>query len=962
MFIIKNIMITNYEPSCKYRLDKLEKEVYLISEDALKDVHIDNGVAYVDNVVASPLSFKVSSIEVSDEDEVDERFKFVHTLRFSVDGYMNYEAFQGKYYAIVKTSDSTFWLLNPFLPCLVTYVYTLDSRGSRTDFTLSTASNFPVLKVEGISFSAPSNECRYARCTFESLKLNNTEYSIANGDNVVYTNDGFKDVMFQKNSAAFTEQFDGENVQHQILFSINFDDYKSSWHYNLIEFTENKYSAVIKTSKGNYILCGFYFGLFPSFTVEADDSTNRIEIRLYDLHDNGDFIDYRDNVYITKDGAKSFVYTSKYNGYECVGNGIARYLLKEEVDALGNPTGNYMVLNGYASYFPNLTIVGTFNTTETFASTACVKSCVLNSTIPFDIVFTSTTCVTYTVNCNSDWTISSDSNEVTVSPSQGNADTTYSVTICNNHTPTNTSFASQLTLNYCSSSAVYNVTVKNVNTCLTSGNYFSINANWQYVIIPTSCCVRSVSESTNYLNNITIQNGYIRVSVPQNESDTNRSFQLTITYCDNTSDIVTIEQEQVYERWVTESTVCNGSLMCDVQRRYTGTTASDINTRTQELSYTNCAPSSECVGTMTRWVDMEETVCVEDELHLIQKEEESTDRGITWTDTLNRRIGEMIPDVSGQCSTATTYEYRWVLTYETTCQGYDKYYTYKQQRRESGSTDAWEDTVPSVYSIDGNGTMPTHLVEASSVECGYFPPVEIQYKWETMNINSDYVCAQCASAYKINYVTSQGSATTSCNNAILSFSDFNNLTINKAYVGSCVRAINNNAFSGCTALEEIEIPSSVVSIGASAFKGCTSLVKIGVPAEVIEAYAFSGCSKLNSVVMANTETIGENAFAYCSSLQSINICSEVTTIPARCFMNCGLSDISIPASITEIGDSAFQNCSKLVSIRVEGFIPPTLGTNVFDSIHTYAQIYVPVTAVNTYKTEWSDYASIIMGY
>ena len=169
--------------NCKYRLDKLEKVVYLIDEDALKNIHIDNGEAYVDEISQEPLSLTVYGIELNDTDELDERYKFTHTLTFSMQGYANHNDFEGRYYAIVKTIDGEFWLVNPLFACKVTYTYTLDSNGSHTDFTLSTASNHPTLRVHGLDDSTPY-ECGYKYCRFDTLMLNERKYSLRNENNV----------------------------------------------------------------------------------------------------------------------------------------------------------------------------------------------------------------------------------------------------------------------------------------------------------------------------------------------------------------------------------------------------------------------------------------------------------------------------------------------------------------------------------------------------------------------------------------------------------------------------------------------------------------------------------------------------------------------------------------------------------------------------------------------------------
>ncbi len=56
------------------------------------------------------------------------------------------------------------------------------------------------------------------------------------------------------------------------------------------------------------------------------------------------------------------------------------------------------------------------------------------------------------------------------------------------------------------------------------------------------------------------------------------------------------------------------------------------------------------------------------------------------------------------------------------------------------------------------------------------------------------------------------------------------------------------------------------------------------------------------------KTIGDSAFAGCTSLTSITIPDSVTTIGNHAFSNCtSLTSITIPDSVTSIGDSAFYN-------------------------------------------------------
>lgn len=716
--------------NCRYRLDKLDKVVYLISEDDLRNIHIDDGEAFVDGVTAEPLSLKVYNIALADTDELDERYKFTHQLTFSVNGYANYRDFQGKYFVIVKSLDGVYWLVNPLFPCKVTYTYNLDANGSHTDFTLSTASNHPTLRIVDFEKLTPRNCIGYSRCTFKSLKLNENKYSLKSGNNIKYTNDGFKDVVFDRNSASFTEQFDGNNISHSLQFNIKFDDYKSSWHYNLLEFMDNAYASIIENSCGKYILCGFGFGLRPSFNVTANDEAtpDNIQIQLVDIHDNGDLIGYYDEIEVSKDENIRFIYTAEHDGYECVGVNTARYLLKKEVDILGNPTGRYMCLEGYESQFSNLNIVGTFATTEEFVSPSCGgQVCRLQTSFPSSFIFNTKSCRTYSLMADSDWSISSSNNGITVTPNHGVAKQSYTVEVCNTIEPASTPISASLTVSYCDKTQRYDVTIEKGNSCFTAGQVFDISANGQYVTVPTSCCIQAVTDSSSTVSNITIQNAYFKVYVPQNNTGSIRVITLTVTLCNMTTAEVIINQGIGFERWIKESTTCVGNQKCDVERKYTGTTASDINTRTSETRTSNCAVSSECSGQSTRWVNTTETTCSGGKKYIVQAEQTSSDGGQTWTLTGNKRLGAETADSPAECEGTETYEDWRVEGY--VCEDTTKY----QRERLYTSTD-------NINWIATNTYRKTSVVlETNSEDCGYIHGSDT-WKCDKWELDDGYIC------------------------------------------------------------------------------------------------------------------------------------------------------------------------------------------------------------------------------
>lgn len=89
-------------------------------------------------------------------------------------------------------------------------------------------------------------------------------------------------------------------------------------------------------------------------------------------------------------------------------------------------------------------------------------------------------------------------------------------------------------------------------------------------------------------------------------------------------------------------------------------------------------------------------------------------------------------------------------------------------------------------------------------------------------------------------------------------------------------------------------------------------VEFGEYASVIDAGQFAGCTNLKEVKgLENIKSIGEGAFYKCSSLESLTIPSNVTTIEKWAFRQSGLKSMNIPAGVTSLGDYAFADCPNL---------------------------------------------------
>lgn len=175
--------------------------------------------------------------------------------------------------------------------------------------------------------------------------------------------------------------------------------------------------------------------------------------------------------------------------------------------------------------------------------------------------------------------------------------------------------------------------------------------------------------------------------------------------------------------------------------------------------------------------------------------------------------------------------------------------------------------------------------------------------------------------------------------------------------------ITYTLISGC---KNSVIPTSVTSIGELAFRNCT-FASITIPnsVETIGSGSFEDCTALTSIEIPNSvTTIGGSAFAYCSALTSVEISNSVTTIGSTAFKSCtALTSLVIPSSVTTIGERAFADCTSLESITFMPNTPPSPGLhNLFLNCSNLSVIYVPITAVDIYRNEWSSYADIIEAF
>ncbi|MCM1054503.1 MAG: leucine-rich repeat domain-containing protein [Bacteroides sp.] len=148
-------------------------------------------------------------------------------------------------------------------------------------------------------------------------------------------------------------------------------------------------------------------------------------------------------------------------------------------------------------------------------------------------------------------------------------------------------------------------------------------------------------------------------------------------------------------------------------------------------------------------------------------------------------------------------------------------------------------------------------------------------------------------------------------------------------------------------VQRVEINSGLESIGANAFADCTDLNTVIVPDTVrtIGRNAFGSSEKLDTVSIGTSSAlteIGEEAFINCTALENISLPQSLETVGSKAFKDCtGLKSITIPNLVSFIGSEAFKGCTRLSAAKLPISLT-TFGNEAFAYCTSLTEIVVPV--------------------
>ena len=146
------------------------------------------------------------------------------------------------------------------------------------------------------------------------------------------------------------------------------------------------------------------------------------------------------------------------------------------------------------------------------------------------------------------------------------------------------------------------------------------------------------------------------------------------------------------------------------------------------------------------------------------------------------------------------------------------------------------------------------------------------------------------------------------------------VVIPETYNGKPVTAISDEAFREDQDLESIFIPSSITSIAYGAFQLCLNLKTVSFAENsslnYLGGWAFAYCGSLESINLPDTiTTFEQGVFNYCESLKQLKLPSSLKYITNSCFYKCySLTHLILPASLETIENDTFTYCYRLVEI------------------------------------------------
>ncbi|MCR5348996.1 MAG: leucine-rich repeat domain-containing protein [Bacilli bacterium] len=221
--------------------------------------------------------------------------------------------------------------------------------------------------------------------------------------------------------------------------------------------------------------------------------------------------------------------------------------------------------------------------------------------------------------------------------------------------------------------------------------------------------------------------------------------------------------------------------------------------------------------------------------------------------------------------------------------------------------------------VEANLTIKTNATETTA-GCGYATASFEDSRFQSQTIT--FTIDALGSLDKLSFVSNGEGYLVQPNSKDIEGDVF----IPRTFEGQTVHAIPEKAFAHCESITSVVLLDSLKTIGEDAFAFCSSLKTAAMPAEIAGSYG----APFQTVKLTGSGKVRRAAFSRCSKLEAVELDPNITGIEERAFENCSsLKTLSFSEKLTQIGDHSFAGCVALSALPVPETVE-IVGLEAFD--------------------------------
>lgn len=706
-----------YKKGCGYVLGGLANFIYLIPYDSPDrfSFEVDDGQckALRLNDKSGILRIDGYGATMRNAESNEGRIRYESQVAINIRERMNEKMFEclrkmaaNRYYVVVEDKMGVQYVQSVEFYSEFQYTMSVTDAANaqnRVELRFLGASNYPTMILTTPikkSDSEPfiSYVCGFERGDVTGLRICESGYVGLNENNhnvvkvITTAQHFFKDVDFLSGTFTYTQTYANGTYEDELVFSIPLSAYKEYWHYNLVEFKDNRYVATFKMGGERRIITGFKEGATCTYVIETSNvvsTLNKITITLRYISNEGFYTSTIDDKNLFVSDASEFLmpapdYVAGYATKECQQNGMAQILLVQKYTSTGSAINEYMVLEGYEERFAGLNIVGTYKITDDLGFPLVVEwtecsggQCNTSNTISNPYIFSSgnpTHRFDFYSSCNykfigiPSWLVASFNDGTVKMELFGALPTTSTGTTFYIETADGTRYPVIVQYTASGDATGWDVLPRETYTTseaqLVTLGYYG-DATSGDLEITAKPLGSLLSEDSIQL--VSVGNGQIILSIKENPSDrgSNQIYYVYVRHKGKDETILCkIYQSSRDEDWrVTTGYICENGNKYEKLELYIGHKPRGVYKAGNLIE----SGSRDCEKyAQYKWVTSDDTICDGVNEYFLLKEQMSVDGGITWTDTGETRTGDIKEYQSEKCDPEHV---TWKNTGEKECDG-----------------------------------------------------------------------------------------------------------------------------------------------------------------------------------------------------------------------------------------------------------------------------------------------------